>query len=285
MDHTPSDSTNAAVAEVVARSRGHEGLVLGLDFDGTLAPIHDDPDTPHITTGCRAALSRFIAAPAVRVAVISGRSIEDLRPRIGLRGIVYGGNHGLEIDWHGHHVAHPLAVRRRPAVDRVAERLTDRLADVPGILVEHKGLSLTVHVRNGARLCHETVRSRFGATIDEMGAGLTLSSGREIIEVRPAIDWDKGAAMDAISTRVGDDWVPVYLGDDETDEDAFKAVRSDGVGVLVGRPRRTAAAYRIDHQAAVAPFLNRLATAVLREKGSSTSVDRRTRCWRRPESW
>lgn len=284
MDHPPSDSTDAAVARVIARCRSHEGLVLGLDFDGTLSPIHDDPDAPHITDACRAALSRFIATPDVQVAVISGRSIEDLRPRIGLAGLVYGGNHGLELDWHGRHVTHPLAVRRRPAVDRVADRLTDRLAEVPGVLVEHKGLSLTVHVRTVPPRCHETVRSRVEATVDEVGAGLALASGREIIEVRPAIDWDKGAAMDAISTRVGDDWVPVYLGDDETDEDAFEAVRSDGVGVLVGPPRRTAAAHRIDHQTDVAPFLNRLATALLRA-GASTSVGRRTRGWRRPESW
>lgn len=284
MDHTPRDCTDAAISAVVARCRGQDGLVLGLDFDGTLAPIHDDPDTPHITMACRAAVSRFIAAPTTRVAVISGRSLEDLRPRIGLEGVVYGGNHGLEIDWHGHQVTHPLAVRRRPTVDRVAQRLADRLTDVPGVRVEHKGLSLTVHVRNVPQRWLETVRSRVEATVDGVGEGLTLTSGREIIEVRPAIDWDKGAAMDAISTLVGDDWVPVYVGDDETDDDAFEAVRSDGVGVLVGRLHRTAAAYRIDHQPAVAPFLNRLATALLRED-SSPSVDGRRHIRRPPESW
>lgn len=284
MDHTPPDSTAAAISELVARSRGHGGLVLGLDFDGTLAPIHDDPGTPHITVACRAALSRFIAAPAARVAVISGRSLEDLRPRVGLKGVVYSGNHGLELDWYGHHVTHPLAVRRRPSVDRVAERLADRLADVPGVLVEHKGLSLTVHVRNAPQVSHEAVRSRIEAAVDEVGAGLTLASGKAIIEVRPAIDWDKGAAMDAISTLAGDDWIPVYIGDDETDEDAFETVRSDGVGVLVGQPRPTAAAYRLDHQAAVAPFLNRLATALLRE-GSSLRLDGREPVKRSPGSW
>lgn len=272
MDTTPLERTDAAVSELVDRSRGHEGVVLGLDFDGTLAPIHDDPETPHITMACRAALSRFIVAPAVRVAVISGRSLEDLRPRIGLGGVIYGGNHGLELDWHGQHVVHPLAARRRPVVDRVAERLADSLSGVPGVLVEPKGLSLTVHVRKVPPAYRETVRSRVEATVAELGAGLTLASGKQVIEARPAIDWDKGTAMDAISTLVGDDWVPVYIGDDETDEDAFEAVRSDGVGVLVGRPRPTAAAYRLDHQAAVAPFLDRLATALLRE-GSSSSDD------------
>jgi trehalose 6-phosphate phosphatase len=284
MEHTPPEGTDAALSELVARCRGQSGLVLGLDFDGTLAPIHDDPGTPLISKACRSALSRFIAAPAARVAVISGRSLEDLRPRVGLGGVIYSGNHGLEIDWYGHHVTHPLAVRRRPAVDRVADRLVDRLADVPGVFVEHKGLTLTVHVRNAPPVSHEAVRSPIEAAVDEVAAGLTLASGREIVEVRPAIAWDKGAAMDAISRLVGDDWVPVYIGDDETDEDAFEAVRSDGVGVLVGQPRPTAAAYRLDHQAAVAPFLNRLATALLRE-GSSLSLDGREPVERSLGSW
>jgi trehalose 6-phosphate phosphatase len=264
MGCTRPDATDAALSELVARCRGHSGLVLGLDFDGTLAPIHDDPGTPHISKACRAALSQFIAAPAVRVAVISGRSLEDLRPRVGLREVIYSGNHGLEIDWYGHHITHPLAVRRRPAVDRVADRLVVGLADVPGVFVEHKGLTLTVHVQNAPQLNQESVRSRIETTLDELGAGLTLASGREIIEVRPAIAWDKGAAMDAISTLVGDDWVPVYIGDDETDEAAFEAVRSEGIGVLVGQPRPTAATHRLDHQAAVAPFLNRLEMALPR---------------------
>lgn len=284
MDHTPPDSSDAAISAVVARCHGQDGLVLGLDFDGTLAPIHDDPDTPQITMACRAAVSRFIAAPAVLVTVISGRSLEDLRPRIGLEGVVYGGNHGLEIDWHGQPVTHPLAVRRRREIDRVAERLADSLATVPGVLVEHKGLSLTVHVRNVPQRYHETVRSRVEETVDGVGPGLILTSGREIIEVRPAIDWDKGATIDAVSTLAGDDWVRVYIGDDETDEDAFEAVRSDGVGVLVGPPRRTAASCRIDHQRAVAPFLNRLATALLRED-SSPSGDGRRHTWRPAGSW
>lgn len=283
MDHTPPGSTDAAISALVARYRGQEGLVLGLDFDGTLAPIHDYPDTPQITMACRAALSRFFTAPAVQVAVISGRSIEDLRPRIGLERVVYGGNHGLELDWYGHHVTHPHAVRRRPAVDRVAERLANRLFDVPGVIVEHKVLSLTVHVRNVTPVCHDVVRSHVEAAVDELGTGLTLTSGRAVIEVRPAIDWDKGAAMAAISTMVGDDWVSVYIGDDETDEDAFEAVQSDGVGILVGRPRPTAAAYHLGHQTAVAPFLDRLATALLRE-GSLPIDERRRRNWRSRES-
>lgn len=263
MNYPPPAVTDETISELVARCRCHEGLVLGLDFDGTLTPINDDPNAPHITRACRTALSRLIANPDVLVVVISGRSLEDLLPRVCLDGVIYGGNHGLELSWHCHHIAHPQAVRSRPALGRVAQRLADRLGDVPGALVEDKGLSLTVHTRTVPQGWQGAVRSGVEATVEDIGSGLALASGREVIEVRPANDWDKGAAMDAISTMVGDAWAPIYIGDDETDEDAFDAVRSDGVGIVVGGPRRTAAAYRLDHQGAVAPFLHRLAAGLL----------------------
>lgn len=250
--------------ELAARLAAADGLLVGLDFDGTLAPIAGDPDAPTITPAARRAVERFVAAPSdATVAVISGRELSDLRSRVGLDGVVYAGNHGLELAREDRSQVHPAAKRRRSTLRHSLDRLQDRLADVPGWEIEDKGLTATVHVRHTPPERVDEVRSAVEASVREAGDGLFIASGKEVFEIRPEVDWDKGTTIDHLSEESPDGWLTMYLGDDVTDEDAFRALRPDGIPVLVGSREDTDATHRLPEQDAVAPFLEWVADCLL----------------------
>jgi len=239
------------------------GVVCALDFDGTLAPIVDDPDAAELPSPVRERVADLADCPTVAVAVVSGRELADLRPRVGIDGIDYAGNHGLELDSGDREAVNARARRCGDAIDRVCDRLADRLAHVPGVDIENKGLSATVHVRqvpaDRVAEVERTVRATVEALVETTDTPLELRDGKAIREIRPAVDWDKGRAVELLADEAPDDWLPLYVGDDRTDEDAFRALDEsgplDGVGVLVG-DRETAADYRLDDPRGVRELLD-----------------------------
>ena len=249
------------LGEIAARLERGSGLLVGVDFDGTLAPIVDDPEEPNITPANAVALARLTARPDTVVAVVSGREIGDLRSRAEVPGAVYAGNHGLELARDHEMVVHPAARRHRPALDHAATLARRALGDVPGCLIEDKTLSLTVHYRQVPPALQRGVVDRLDALAPELDDGLCLVSGRKSVEIRPDIDWDKGQAVQWIRTTLPDGYRAVYLGDDTTDEDVFRSLDAGDVGVHVGT-RDTVARYRLRYQRDVAPFLDWLGRRV-----------------------
>ena len=249
-----------AFDEIGAALRGRPVMVF-LDFDGTLSPIVDDPGAAAMPATERAAVEAL--AGRVPVAVVSGRDLDDVRARVGLGGLWYVGGHGTA-------VAGPDGTdtddTAGAGLEQVATLLDDAEADLrrrlagvdPGVVIERKRSSLAAHYR---RAPQELRRVR--AALDGTAATfpqLQLTSGRAIFELRPPDVWDKGTAVRWLLERVGAGTVPVYLGDDTTDEAAFRAIEDDGVGVLVaGVAARTAAHYRLRDRWRVADFLTRLA--------------------------
>ncbi|WP_436923594.1 trehalose-phosphatase [Halosimplex amylolyticum] len=244
------------------------GVVCALDFDGTLAPIVDDPEAAWMPPTVRERVERLASCPSVDVAVVSGRALTDLRERVDVDGIAYAGNHGLELRYDGREVVNPEARRCRDAVDRVCDRLADRLAHVPGVEIENKNLTATVHVRQVPAERVPEVERSVRTTVEETvaaGVPLEIRDGKAIREVRPAVDWDKGRAVEQVTDEAPHGWLPTYVGDDVTDEDAFRALDDergslDGLGVLVGE-RETAADYRLESPRDVREFLDLLADA------------------------
>ena len=260
-DAAPLWPARDAVADRLA---GAPGVVCCLDFDGVLAPIVDDPDAAVMAPRLRERLVALRDCESVRVAVVSGRALADLRDRVTVEGIAYAGNHGLERLVEGETVVDAAAERSSDAVSRVCDRLRVRLAHVPGLLVEEKGLTATVHVRGVPDERIAEVERVVGGTVAEATAGggpaLEIRDGKAIREIRPAVEWDKGRAVEAVTAVTPDGWLPLYVGDDVTDEDAFRALNDesgslDGVGVLVGE-RETAADYRIERQRDVRALLD-----------------------------
>jgi trehalose 6-phosphate phosphatase len=236
------------------------GLLLGLDFDGTLAPIVDDPSEAALTPATRAVLEKFARASSVVPAVVSGRGRDDLMRRVDVDGIAYAGNHGLELAYGGTETVHPAAAKRRSTIARLCDEIETRLRDVPGCAVENKGVTATVHFRRTPDDAVPTLVSTVEDVVSDV-ARVELTEGKQIREIRPAVEWDKGEAMKLLSEAAPDDWRAMYIGDDTTDEDAFRAIRPDGVGVQVvdsssdERSTDTAAGYRLDGQREVSFLL------------------------------
>ena len=240
------------------------------DFDGTLSDIVENPDSARLVAGAADALTSLTAQ--CPVAILSGRDLADVRQRIGLPGIWYAGSHGFELTGpDGAHHENAEAAASIPVLERAAAELADRLGDIPGVVVEHKRFGVAVHYRNAAR-------DRVGeaaAAVRSVGqrTALRVTTGREVIELRPDVDWDKGKTLRWVLDHIRDEeqpgpLLPIYLGDDITDEDAFDAIHDDGIAILVRHSddgdRATAANYALDNPARAREFTDRLARQLAR---------------------
>jgi trehalose 6-phosphate phosphatase len=235
------------------------------DFDGTLSEIVNNPDSARLADGAADALTSLSAQ--CPVAILSGRDLADVRQRIGLPGLWYAGSHGFELTGpDGQHHQNTEAAASIPVLAEAAATLADQLGDIPGVAVEHKRFGVAVHYRNAAR-------DRVGevaAAVRSAGqrTALQVTTGREVIELRPAVDWDKGKTLRWVLDYIRDNegsssLLPIYLGDDITDEDAFDAVADDGIAILVRHSddgdRATAARYALEDPDRVREFTERLA--------------------------
>jgi trehalose 6-phosphate phosphatase len=234
------------------------------DFDGTLSDIVNDPDEARPAAGTSEALQEL--ATRCPVAVLSGRDLADVRERVGLPGIWYAGSHGFELTApDGTHHQNDAAAAAIPVLEQAAAQLRERIGSIPGVVVEHKRFGVAVHYRNAAR---ERI-GEVSAAVRAAGQrdALRVTTGREVIELRPDLDWDKGKTLrwliDHLLEAGSGPLVPIYLGDDITDEDAFDEVRHDGIPIVVRHnddgDRATAALFGLDSPAQVAEFTERLA--------------------------
>ena len=223
------------------------GMLLAFDFDGTLADIVPRPADAALHPSAADALRRLSARADTAVAVISGRALEDVRARVGIDGVYYSGNHGLEIEGPDVHRIADEAEALIPIITEAAERLRPLESSAPGVEVEAKRLSLSVHYRRAATPeVAQTVR-RAVEEVARGHEGLRIGDGKMVCELRPAIDWDKGKAAlwlyESLRSRIGSEAPIVFIGDDVTDEDAFIAIKDIGLGILVaGTPREATAA-------------------------------------------
>lgn len=239
-------------------------VLCGLDFDGTLTPIVDDRRHAHLSPEMTALLARLAARPNCLVAIVSGRALEDVRSRIPVPGLIFAGNHGLDIDGPGLRFTESSAEQFRPQLLVAAERLRAELAGIPGTLVEDKGLTLTVHFRQANPDDETAVRKAVVGVIAEYGNSIRLTLGHMAYEVRPPTAWNKGHALDLIRRHYHCEEADVlYVGDDTTDEDAFASL-PDAVTVKVGDSANTSARFCVESPAEVERFLGRLADLAAR---------------------
>jgi len=246
-----------------------------LDYDGTLTPIVARPDLAVMDDDMRATVRRL--AERVPVGVISGRDVADLRAKIGLDGIAYAGSHGFDI-----HTADDRRVDAAdvgdalPVLDAAEAELRRALAGVDGALVERKAFSCAVHYRNVAADAVPAIEAAVARAV-EVRPALKRFGGKKVFEIQPAVDWHKGKAVDALLAALDlaeDAVLPIFIGDDVTDENAFRTLAGRGVGIVVGvggvgvgggdgsrgeEARETAADYAVPDVPAVRRLLERLA--------------------------
>jgi len=236
-------------------------LVVFLDYDGTLTPIVARPEDAILGGEMREAVRGL--AGRCTVAVISGRDLRDVRSLVGVEDIFYAGSHGFEIAGpRGWRAQYEQGAEFLPVLDEAAGELSAALAKIPGAQLEKKKYSIAAHYRN---VLEEGGEERVRDAVQTALArhkGLRVSAGKKVFDIQPAIDWNKGKAvlwlLDAMHLN-SCAALPIYIGDDTTDEDAFRVVRERGVAILVREERRrTLATCAVDNTAEVRRLIGAL---------------------------
>jgi trehalose-phosphatase len=243
------------VEELAGRS---DQLAVFLDYDGTLTAIVNDPKEALLSDSMRHTLQALVMRASV--AVLSGRDLDDVRKRVAIEAIAYAGSHGFDI-------AGPRGLRRQeamkvlPALDAAEKELREKLAGIAGALIERKRFSIAAHYRKVS----ENDFPSLERAVSEVAARhreLRRIEGKKVYELLPYTDWDKGKAALWLLENLGLEHGkvrPIYIGDDRTDEDAFRALGQCGTGILVSeQPRSTAARYALKNPAEVERFLQEL---------------------------
>jgi len=228
-------------------------LLVASDYDGTVAPIVNDPAAAEANREALVALRMLAELPQTHVAIVSGRALADLAPRVAAAGRVHlVGSHGSEFEAG---FAQPLAAPACALLARLTEEVTRIAAGLPGALVERKPASLAFHYRN---VPEEQAPAAVAAVLSGPGryAGVHVRHGRKVVELS-VVETDKGEALRRLRRRIGASAV-VFIGDDVTDEDAFAALSGPDIGIKVG-PGETRAAHRVADSGSVARLLARLA--------------------------
>jgi len=228
-----------------------------LDYDGTLTPIVEQPAEAMLDRGVRRTIRRL--ARVADVAIVSGRQLDDLVPRVGIEGIAYAGSHGLEVQHvDGHRTVHGGASAFVDDVRSAARSLDRRLHSTNGVFIEQKRFSVAVHYRLAPRVRVQYIRD----VVFEVAVAcsrLQVLPGKEMLELRPCTAWDKGAAVAFLASELATPpAMPVFIGDDFTDENAFCVVGPRGVGIAIGEARTTAARFGLADTADVHRWIDAL---------------------------
>lgn len=248
--------------ELNARLKG-KYIFIFLDYDGTLAPIAKTPDQAVVPEESRELLERFSNRERCKVAVISGRALSDIKSKLGLKNIIYSGNHGLEIEGPKIRFVTPVPPGYQKLIQGIKSDLNKKIAPIKGAFVEDKGLSLAVHYRQVKKKDVSLLKTIFHETIilHLVSDKIKIRSGKKVLEVRPSVEWDKGKVVLWLLARqqfsmAGESVMPVYIGDDLTDEDAFSALEHIGITVFVGKLKHSQAQYFVKNTKEVGKFLN-----------------------------
>lgn len=255
-------SARRHLAEIRERI-GARSPMLFLDYDGTLTPIVNDPAAADLPHAMRSALARL--AERVPVAIISGRGLNDLQRRVGLGTVIYAGSHGFELRGPDFEYTAERAEAFLPGLDAAEAELRRRLADIEGILIERKRFAIAIHYRRVAATAVDAVEAEVDAAVSAQ-CGLRKRHGKKVFQVQPRLDWNKGRAVAWVLERLESEngaYMPVYIGDDLTDEDAFRALAGRGITIAVrDGERATAADYALDDTSDVEGFLTELCAHV-----------------------
>jgi trehalose 6-phosphate phosphatase len=241
--------------------RLHQGKpAVFLDYDGTLTPIVDDPAQALLPLETRQVVQRL--AGLCTAAIISGRDLDDVREMVRIEGIAYAGSHGFDIIGpDGQHRQQERWQDFLEPLDTAQEELRRWVKGIPGARVERKRFAVAVHYRAVDAALVDELEERVN-TVVSRHPQLRKTGGKKIFELRPDVDWDKGKALlfllEALGLPAGRT-VPVFIGDDVTDEDGFRAISNSGITIVVGQEdRHTQAHYTLRDPEETRAFLEML---------------------------
>lgn len=243
----------------------NKSILLFLDYDGTLAPIVETPEKAVISKDTKEVLDKLSKKRDCNIAVISGRSLRDIKNMVGLENIIYAGNHGLEIEGPKIRFESQVSPRLKSIIRQIKEDLENKLLGVKGVFIEDKGLTVSVHYRLVDKKDIPLLQNIFTALIGPytIRDKIKVNSGKKVYEIKPPVMWDKGKVVSWLLARQqfaqGEDKIfPIYIGDDITDEDAFRAMKNKGLTIFVGEPGLSEAHYYLKDTEEVIRFIQQI---------------------------
>ncbi|RJQ39909.1 MAG: trehalose-phosphatase [Nitrospiraceae bacterium] len=240
-------------------SKGQK-IALFLDFDGTLVPIRKDPSQCVLAEEMKEQLKLLAGSDRCYLTILSGRSLQDIKGMVSIRNICYSGNHGLIISGNDMTYIHPKALSAKPFIDRAARMLNVEITGMEGAWIERKKFTASLHFRSVHKNDVPLVKRTFYKVVSDFSGDRTLAviKGKKVLELAPDASWNKGSAALWILNNLRGKYLPVYVGDDWTDENAFRALNKKGITIRVGKSAKTAANYYLKNQGEVSAFLKRL---------------------------
>ena len=244
------------IEKILARLKSAKCIFFFLDYDGTLSPIVSRPEQAIFSEETKALLLALKKNPKFLLAIVSGRSLKDIRKLVGLKKIYYIGNHGLEIFAPESGVRQLIPDDIVSELGRIRDQLNSQLKNVDGVLIEDKECILTIHYRNVDPKCVPPILMALKQEIKGSRIPLCLGYGKMVFEIRPKSNVNKGTAVLELLEQVKKDkFLPLYIGDDQTDEDVFKVLKIRGITILVGLSCNSSAQYYLNDPFEVYQFL------------------------------
>lgn len=242
--------------EIIEKLRLRRVLIF-LDYDGTLVPIRKTPKLAVVNQKTKELLGQV--SKKHFIAVISGRTLPEIKKLVGIKNIIYSGNHGFEIEIKGRKIVQDVPLESKEEIRRIKNKLIKEIKKIRGAFLEDKGLTLSIHWRLVSK---KSLSKLFAMIRDTIRPALRafrirLTKGKKVWEIRPNINWDKGRAVKYICSLlpVRNQLLPVYIGDDTTDEDAFKVLKN-GITIRIGKSKKSKARYYIKKQSEIKKLLN-----------------------------
>jgi len=227
------------------KSTSRRKIAIFLDFDGTLVPIQKDPEQCFLSKKLKTQLLELSDSPRCYLVILSGRSLSDIKKRVGVRRLYYGGNHGIDMSGPHLRFTHPKALTAKLTLKHIALRLRKAIKNIEGAWLEDKKFTLSLHYRSVKKENVMLIKKIFQTVANEFieGKKLDIIKGKKVIELTPHVSWNKGLAVLWILEQLKDKCMPLYVGDDETDETAFKVLHRKGITIRIGKSKKTAAQY------------------------------------------
>lgn len=246
------------IQDIEEKIKQHKTLLLMLDFDGTLSPMATHPDKAFLPNKTKEILETLHKKPHVILAIISGRSVNNLKEKVGIQGIIYAGNHGMEEEVFGHYVRLDLSDDVKNALAVAKKELTELQSQYPQSTVEDKGIILGFHYRLLDPSLVDSAKNDFYEIAKHFKNILKVFYGTYVLELRPKTDINKGTFVLSLIKRVAEKIhqhpFPMYIGDEATDEDVFTSL-PDGLTIIVGNTQGSKAAYSLSNTEDVLRFL------------------------------
>ena len=242
-------------------------MLMIADYDGTLSPLVREASQAWLEPGVRDHLRSLATCPRVRLTIISGRDLVDLRARVGVPDAIYAGCHGLEVDGPDVAFSHPEAEAQQDSLRMIGLALNQRIPSVEGMRVEAKRLGLAIHYRDVPAERMREVEDELARAIQKSGHRLKIFHGSKVIEILPQVGWNKGRCAlwirEAVQRLSARPVMTVYMGDDWTDEHAFEALEGQAITIKIGSGAPASRAlYRLSDVPAAQKLVADLATFV-----------------------